>query len=287
MPPRRNPKRPRARRAASVLALAIAIVATTAALALAHRAGLHYFIDSTTVADNDQNGLNVFCPSGKVTGGGIYITGSGSPIEVASSSPLDNHDGWVGYGNNDGSGTTQTIYVYAICTQGHFSYPTHRVTVHDGNDNSKDAMCPHGSSVVGGGAYLYGSGVSVEIARSAPIDGGDPGSTPDDGWTATGYQGTGSKQDLYTYAICSKSGSYKYVSRSKKVPDGTEQGQDANCPNGTKPTGGGVNLTGNDSHGDVEVATSAPLDTHDGWTGYANNDTGKKQTMTTTAICRS
>lgn len=42
------------------------------------------------------------------------------------------------------------------------------------------AFCPPGAHVVGGGVHITGSSLEVEVRSSAPFDGEDADSTPDD-----------------------------------------------------------------------------------------------------------
>jgi hypothetical protein len=63
----------------------------------------------------------VRCPTGtQVTGGGVYITGSDTGTEVATTAPFDAadadsrpDDGWTAYAN--GSVAPQTMTTFAVC----------------------------------------------------------------------------------------------------------------------------------------------------------------------------
>ena len=78
---------------------------------------------ATSVADNTQGSAVANCPVGtSVTGGGESITGTTLDTEVGDSFPIDGVDagttpdnGWQGTANNDGTGRSQTMQVFAIC----------------------------------------------------------------------------------------------------------------------------------------------------------------------------
>ena len=68
---------------------------------------------------------------------------------------------------------------------------------------SATAMCPGRSHVTGGGVELRFPTLG-DVFASFPIDDGDKGKTPDDGWRA-GIQSTGMVQQTERiYAICRK-----------------------------------------------------------------------------------
>jgi len=65
------------------------------------------------------------------------------------------------------------------------------------------AECPGRRHVVGGGVELQFPSAGDALA-SYPIDDGDKGKTPDDGWRAAVQSTTTEKQRMTTYAICRK-----------------------------------------------------------------------------------
>jgi hypothetical protein len=98
---------------------------TMTVAAVCARSGSFRFVHSAgaSVADNTQLSASVTCPSGTtVTGGGVSITGSSLGVEVGDSFPIDGadvdttpDDGWQATANNDSTGRSQTMQVFAIC----------------------------------------------------------------------------------------------------------------------------------------------------------------------------
>lgn len=70
-----------------------------------------------------QIGATARCPQrSHVSSGGVRITGLDDGLEVAASAAFDNNDGnatpddgWTGVGNNEGSGHTEFLQVFAVC----------------------------------------------------------------------------------------------------------------------------------------------------------------------------
>jgi hypothetical protein len=99
--------------------------------------------------------------------------------------------------------------------------------------------------------------------------------------------------DLEVFAVCAKSGKYKYVQSSRlTVPDNAEASAKAACPKGTSVTGGGVDNSGFDLGATIlnTFPRASPTDQdtipNDAWAGTAQNDhTGHSETMRTFAIC--
>src|SRR5262245_59293449 len=118
---------------------AAGLLALSATLVSARQSNLNYNEASKPIANGTQDGDEVECAHGKVTGGGVYVTGTSLDIEVATSAPLDSRDGWTGYANND-SGSQQTMTVSAICMNGVVKYARKNITLPDnGATKSKSA----------------------------------------------------------------------------------------------------------------------------------------------------
>ena len=62
--------------------------------------------------------------------------------------------------------------------------------------------CPKDKSVVGGGPSLSGPASQAHVARTAPLDSGDKGKVPDDGWEITVGNPSGTEMDVVVYAAC-------------------------------------------------------------------------------------
>ncbi len=151
------------------------------------------------------------------------------------------------------------------------------------------AHCPDGSSVVGGGLLIQGANTATGIHSSYPVDDGDRGHKPDDGWRGVANSRSAGDKKLMVDAVCSSRGHFSYELGLAGAPDGDQGGGYALCDPGDQVAGGGVELSkGNAS---LAVAASYPLDIDvntvpdDGWYGIASNESGSPQTVTTYAIC--
>ena len=145
-------------------------------------------------------------PGDKVLGGGGLI-GTSESFQ-SKSFPVDGAD------SNDKADDAWAIRVYdtvggiggmtlrAICDDADPAYrdETDKAAKHD--SAGATANCPAGTHVAGGGAAMNGPGEKVHLAGSYPIDDGDSGSHPDDGWKASAFNGTSDQHKLTAYAIC-------------------------------------------------------------------------------------
>jgi hypothetical protein len=131
----------------------------------------------------------------------------------------------------------------------------------------------------------------VHLGTSRPVDGSDPDSTPDDGWTATGINDSSrSGAEMTVTAICSTDDTFTYLhSNSKTVRSRSEGSDQVSCPAHTHVVGGGVDLKGDRP----ELADSFPFDGGDsgsspdnGWRGSAFNDNFARQSMKVFAVCQ-
>jgi hypothetical protein len=151
------------------------------------------------------------CPPGSsVAGGGVGAPGDHG-VEVGVSEPADgsdrNHkvgDAWVGSESNS-SAVRVKMSVVAICAaRGHYRYVRSAAkNVPDNQVKTVKAACPGSSSVTGGGLDLTGRTIDREAGDSYPIDDGDAGSAPDNGWSATANNdASGSSAKARAFAVC-------------------------------------------------------------------------------------
>ena len=96
-----------------------------------------------------------------------------------------------------GGKTTQSVDGKAIQTSGGRSYVSKSKPAGDGQ--AIEAKCPLGTHVVGGGAGADNG--NADINESRPMDSGDNGNAPDDGWLAY-FNDTANASDMRVYAIC-------------------------------------------------------------------------------------
>jgi len=246
-----------------------------------------------------QLGLTAQCPAGtSVAGGGVDMQGQGTAFKLNSTLPKDGpdadskpDDAWFGQGINEIPGFKVNMVVHAICAAtGVFKVVSNSGPVNPASQGSAFVNCPSGTSVVGGGVSTSGTGNDDVVASSAPIDGPDADSKPDDGWNGYVANGEGGTETETTWAVCAMSGTYRYISATATL--GTRVARKVSCPAGTSVTGGGVHVTDASSSPFLRVNTSEPLDgpdgdakRDDGWMASASNRGDPTQTMTVYAIC--
>ena len=85
-------------------------------------------------------------------------------------------------------------------SEGGFTYKSNTESVTSGTQEYLQVACPNRKSVTGGGVYSSNGYGGSAVNSTFPIDRGDSGSTPDDGWAAyvDGYSGGSAT----VYAIC-------------------------------------------------------------------------------------
>lgn len=153
------------------------------------------------------------------------------------------------------------------------------------------ASCPQDTSVVGGGLEIGESNTATGMQSSYPVDGGDADATPDDGWRAVANSRSAGDKSLLAFAVCSKTGQYRYVARLKEPVANNSRAQvDAPCPPGRSLAGGGVKLSYGGASTLYTVGATLPFDTTadgtpDAWRAVANNQSGINQDLTAYAIC--
>lgn len=140
--------------------------------------------------------------------GGVFIATSDS--WVGSSYPIDGgdpdataDDGWQGRAF-DTVGGAGGFYVSMVCASGvslhYVNGPGGEVAV--GAAITRKATCGAGEHVVGGGVRIGGLVDTGRMIASAPFDGPDADTIPDDGWKARVHNtGDGSKL-VAAYAVC-------------------------------------------------------------------------------------
>jgi hypothetical protein len=238
------------------------------------------------------------CPKRtKVLGGGAFTVG-GSPaedVEVTSTFPDDlvaeagskPDGGWIG-GAVNSSDSASTVGAEAICGRSvNPKYRSGTIPLPTGAVAGRQALCPAKTDATGGGVLSSGSHKDIEVVSTFPLDDGDRGAKPDDGWFGRASNDSGSAQEMTVFAICAKLPGLKYRQVTSTLPPESASFLDTvNCPGKSKVTGGGVDLiAGGLPSLDLEVAVTAP-DGHDGWAGAAHNDAVSAGTMKVFAICK-
>jgi hypothetical protein len=274
---------------------ALAIVAAGTALSAGSTLSYPSAQKTASNAGAGRTAKSVPCPGDHPhpTGGGVEMAGDESELdlEVGSSGPTGNHRGWSGGGNNSSSSTAE-MTVTAICGKGNYAYTTAKKRLRVNRSVEKKVSCPGGSDVVGGGVQAAGDH-GVEVGSTEPSDGGDRDSKADDAWLGRESNTSSHRTTMKVTAICAKHGTFTYISGpASLVPNDSQVSASAACPANTQVTGGGVDVTGNNT--DIEVADSLPQDDGDlddvpdnGWRADANNDnSGRGEHMQAFAICQ-
>jgi hypothetical protein len=306
--------------ALGVLALAAAAIGAVPANAATTIRGYSYEQTAERNAPGDQlTAARLACPSGKpVVGGGVDSSGGfNDPMMVYSSRPDDGQDndtipedGWYAQVDRFGfSSASQSIRVFRICdtlkSASGYTYAKKTISVAEATQGTVSAPCPNGQPVVGGGVASTGGSVSrMWVHSSAPYDGSDADSAPDDGWRASVANVSSDDpfaHNVTAYAICDKTrrlSAYGYMKKTVPLAENAQARTDVLCAASSQVVvGGGVAATGNYDD-KVFVNTSRPLDAgdvdpaaDDGWRAAVDNSEGivsdhTANAVTVYAICR-
>lgn len=266
--------------------------------------GIKYVKDSAAFDPGNSNFASdaIWCGSGRrVTGGGAKLGGDPAAKFIEASLPRDvyleygdaddvHDDSWdaSGYGP-DGKSVT----AFGICLRpGDFDAKLKYVyrDVPDSSTGNRSAQvgCGGRYHAVGGGGLIAPS--ESWISSSYPIDGGDRGKTPDDGWKVRVFDPVGGVGGFVIEVICMRGADLRYVKRKAGgVADGESAGPRARC--GTRHVvGGGLRIGGASDLG--RAASSYPFDgadakqvPDDGWKAIGYNASGPSTPVTTYAIC--
>jgi hypothetical protein len=143
--------------------------------------------------------------------------------------------------------------------------------------------------VVGGGVFATAPFDAASINTTMPVDGGDGGASPDDGWRASQRLFTGSGASMVVYSECRKGSAPAYRKLSAPLYEDQAVTLTTACEGG-HVIGGGALASGPiaDSH----IAASLPIDLQDadsvpddGWRATVANNSSTNQTTTVYAIC--
>lgn len=168
---------------------------------------------------------------------------------------------------------------------GGISYSQASIFLDSLSQGSQKAKCPKKTTVTGGGVYITGTSVDIEVASTAPYDGLDKDKTPDDGWMAEG-NADGSQRTMTVYAVCAKPKHFYYRQKEFKGETGFRTGKLATCDVEDRAIGGGILTTTSSTQIAVGETSSYFNGTRDGWLGAFNNQTGKTRKATVYVICR-
>lgn len=151
------------------------------------------FESQIVTADPGPSSANasVSCEEGHATGGGARAVGAPDDWFLNTMTPFDAgdpgdnpDDGWTTYAQRL-EPSFGSLLVDVMCTKGKEPTYEDKEEVTDDPTVKVTAMCKGDTVVVGGGAFVSGATSQAHVAKSAPVDDGDAGKIPDDGWTAT------------------------------------------------------------------------------------------------------
>lgn len=167
---------------------------------------------------------------------------------------------------------------------GSLSYPVHGpVSVPVNATGTVTVQCPAGTHVLGGGQYVLAANQDAIVHSSAPFDGADAGTIPDDGWRSRVDSINGSHNTVTEYAICSTE-QPAYRARTVTLNSPAQPHLRSPCPAGDSALGGGVDISPKYLSAYVTVSVPGPGASWDGHAvaGLAN---AVNQKVTDWAIC--
>jgi hypothetical protein len=266
--------------------------------------GIKYVKDSAAFDPSNSNFASdaIWCGSGRrVTGGGAKLGGDAAAKFLEASLP---RDVYLGYGDADdvhddswdasGYGPDgESVTAFGICLRpadfdAGLKYVYRDVPDSSNGNRSAKVACGGGYHAVGGGGLIAPS--ESWINSSYPVDGGDPGRTPDDGWKVRVFDPVGGIGGFVIEVVCMRGANLRYV---RENANGAAAGEwaspRAKCGQ-RHVVGGGVKVAGPPDLG--RVASTYPFDgadakqvPDDGWRATGYNVSGLPKRVTTYAIC--
>ena len=278
--------------AATGLAVAGICAAAAADVDVGSSAGLNYVEDyGAFTAGPSSLTVDAACPVDRhVVGGGTGTSAPATPDTFVNSTyPADDGDAdrrpgdrWVGSAVNLSPGTPSMVAT-AICARRAPRYVRERAQLGAGASRSLTAGCPRDLHVVGGGSRVGGAALEAHLNTSAPHDGRDRDTRPDDGWRTRAVNLSGPEKRLTTYAVCART-RVRYVSQAAGTPYAF-----ATCPGSRVVIGGGIAISGAPSEAravgvDPYAESTNPPD--DGYIALQHTLSGPPTTLITHAICK-
>ena len=219
-------------------------------------------VDWVEVGAGVTNDLTVSCPQGTVALGGgvdvsdvhsmtIFSTGptvNGSRLNATSDGTHGAPDGWFGGVDNSDS-TSRPFKVGAICVplSGVSTVVTSQA-VNPGAFGWTSAVCPAGTTAVGGGVdvedhlLMVVTSSSPTIAGSRILSVADGSHAGPDGWRGTVRNYSSVLKTVKVGVVCQPLGGITTVISSDTAAAGSWGTQAANCPLGKIAVGGGMDV---------------------------------------------
>ena len=258
--------------------------------------GVRYASDASPFVSQSA-GAEAGCggPNWHLIGGGSAAGGSVAQAWLAASRWDDfndtdtaGDDGWLAYGRGpDGAAVT----AYSICVHGGtLAYPFTNLPDSSSGERSGSLSCGAPRWHVSTGSVFIATTGSW-VTSSFPLDGADPKTVPDDGWTGSVYDVNGGTGGFGVYIVCAAQMPLRYVKLKpgRLVADGTILRRVA-CGPAEHVVGGGARVTGGTST--ARSIVSAPYDgtdadhiPDDGWVSRIHSLGGGARRVTPFAIC--
>jgi hypothetical protein len=284
---------------ATVLVVGMAFAsASAAAVDLGGKRGLHYWYEegSTPIDPGEHTFTLAECPGDPVVGGGAGLTGPADEAHLSATVGYEDgadgrrDDAWYGEGMST-AGSPKGLDAWAICRPSgrsglRYDYVTKTADPSSGTRIS--ARCED-SRVVSGG--IYGSDPGITVNTTAPFDGGDDDTKPDDGWTARIYNSAPATAFPAMSIVCARPrvGELRYRSASDAPGTDNVATPTALCPDRTAVIGGGFSVKGPADAAwlSYTAPNSDDLDgvPSDGWVSYAYRSGAGASAFRTQAIC--
>jgi hypothetical protein len=282
--------------ALAAVAIAFAGVAPAQAENLGTKGGFTYVKKESNLPNGpgpESADATATCPSGTVrTGGGGTVTGKLSGTYIASSGTATDKQWYVDAWHTGINPDNETVTAWGVCTDKaeKVSSVTKQENVGAGPAvGTETAECALGS-VVGGGVRVIGPTTNWAFNSTGPVDSGDDGFKPDDGWVSW-VEHSGPPSSMIVDAVCMWGKEPKYRFQQKETTK-KKIGIRVFCPKGTSATGGGAFASG--AVGDAHIVSSNPIDSKkdvdqvpdDGWKAKYFNEAELGQGFTASVACK-
>jgi hypothetical protein len=164
----------------------------------------------------------------------------------------------------------------SVDTAGGFKYVTETGGKLPGSKSKAfEAMCPGDTHVLSGG--MTSNGGFGEVGYTGiPIDDGDKGDAPDDGWRAVGFSFSDRNLKVNVKAVCSEL-KPRYRTDSEKVSAQSERNVSLTCKGPGSAVGGGFVGKG--------MGTNSGYPEGGRWVMFADNYSLKTQKVDTAVVC--
>jgi hypothetical protein len=284
---------PVARGVIAGLAAAALFLAAPQAMAdttLGTSSGTTYVTDTLGVTAPDDALVDISCPAGtSATGGGFDSEGAGFfDASALWSFPLAT--AWRTYQYYSLAGM-RTARGYVLCEDSSLRYPEREIKVKAGKTGAMKVSCPDGRHIAGGGGLIQAPPGQARLNSSYPIDDGDDGKRPDDGWKLRALNADDERRFMTVVAVCQKTEPRYVHNAANDLAAGGTGASIPDCRSSEHLIGLGAKLGGSAQQSELHIIQ--PNDNSsdgddlpdDGVLANASNHAGKKKRLSAYAIC--